>query len=388
MVLIIVSFMTYFFGVTHGGFKHFFGLREEITIYPTNEMIRRINEFPSKSRVGVEWFSPEDFGEICDNLSGLCEESGLEYVGFGSDGTYWDSLLSRLKSDLKIVFLEEKDIWLKINKAVVEKALNRSHEPEPKKDESVLAYRRRIISQDYDNHVAQINYERMHKIERNDKFLEVVGGEGLQIVVSGIGHTDYWWAHKEVISGKLGIVFEGYSTERLLDKGGCGFVEGAVPDPERVFSRIGLERSIRLVEDGRIMKDGEPQFVGTWSVIEPAKGYFEVYVGNNKGNKLSGRIEDCFGSATFEGEISQDELKFTKRYDWTKCVGDTYKTPILYKAKRFGDEFSGFWFHQFGGNAFYMIKKPKEHPIDLVLGWNSVMDNETNSSKVKTIKRD
>jgi hypothetical protein len=165
------------------------------------------------------------------------------------------------------------------------------------------------------------------------------------------------------------------------------FVECAVSDLERVFSRTGLERSIRLIEEGKIMENGEPFCVGTWAIREPARGYFEVYVVNRKGNKLSGKIEDCFGSATFEGTISGDEISFTKQYDWTACEQDTIKTPISYKAKRFGNKFCGYWFHEFGGNGFYMIKKPKEHPINLTLGWEKLLDNKRNLKRVRAIRR-
>src|SRR3989344_2197239 len=382
--------MVQLIGVMHALIKrNFFGGCERLPVYPTDGLINKINEFPDKSRVGIEWFKHEDFKDICDDLSRLCEESALDYVGFQSDEAYWVALRVRLKSSLEIVFLEEKDLWLRINKAVIEEARKRGTDQQRRKDESVLAHRKRITTQDYDAHMAYIDYKRLHEIERDDKFLEVIKS-GLDVVISGIGHTDYWWANREAITKKSGIVFDGYSTEEIFGDANCDseFVECAVPDPERVFSRIGLERSIRLIEKGKLIEKGEPFCVGTWSIIEPAKGYFEVYVDKRQSNRLSGRIEDCFGSATFEGMISGDELVFTKKYDWTACKPDTIKTPISYKAKRFGNKFCGYWFHNFGGNAFYMIRKPKENPINLALGLGKVLDNTTNLDKVKSIKRD
>ena len=128
-----------------------------------------------------------------------------------------------------------------------------------------------------------------------------------------------------------GILFKSYSAEvepnlnevlppdTLFHKKGPvnvanDLVHNILVDSTLVARRIQLERKYRAIKEGRIT-DGNPDFIGTWSVRIPVQGLFEIYIKKRKGTRISGIMEDSCGTATVEGEITDTRMWFVKRYD-------------------------------------------------------------------------
>jgi hypothetical protein len=60
------------------------------------------------------------------------------------------------------------------------------------------------------------------------------------------------------------------------------------------------------------------------------------------GNEISGTIEDnLYGSATFKGTISPEQIKFEKKYINPK--GAAARNPIFYEGKKVKDYYEGLW---------------------------------------------
>lgn len=78
---------------------------------------------------------------------------------------------------------------------------------------------------------------------------------------------------------------------------------------------INIERRYKSVKEGRIT-DGSPNYIGTWDLKVEPRGLFEFYLDGGVGEdgKIKGTIEDCFGTATFSGEINSGKISFTKVY--------------------------------------------------------------------------
>ena len=87
----------------------------------------------------------------------------------------------------------------------------------------------------------------------------------------------------------------------------------------------------------------EPDFVGSWSA-NPALdligyGTFLMYISEReiiKGEKesIKGRIEDCFGVAYFQGKLSENDIKFVKRYTSDAIKKGGARDKECYQAKK------------------------------------------------------
>ena len=61
------------------------------------------------------------------------------------------------------------------------------------------------------------------------------------------------------------------------------------------------------------MSERTPDYIGTWNLVIPAQGLFEVYLDKKNGG-MTGRIEDTLGTAIFTGVISKKTATFMKKY--------------------------------------------------------------------------
>ena len=55
------------------------------------------------------------------------------------------------------------------------------------------------------------------------------------------------------------------------------FTQNTDCSDELLFERESLERTIRLVEKNRIIEHRIADYIGTWDISEPSRGYFEVF---------------------------------------------------------------------------------------------------------------
>ncbi len=94
----------------------------------------------------------------------------------------------------------------------------------------------------------------------------------------------------------------------------------------------------------------EPDFIGSWSMNPSLRpigyGNFKMYIKERKSIKegvelIKGTIEDCFGNAVFDGELSPEHIKFTKKYFSESVLNGAAPGKIKYEGKKIGDKYFG-----------------------------------------------
>ncbi len=209
--------------------------------------------------------------------------------------------------------------------------------------------------------------KKIHHLDREDKLLGRIKGQLFDAVVAGLGHSDYWFEN----ASSLGVNFDRYCTD-VVDGHSHGvalmrFAENARPNPAQVYEREVLKREIRLIESGRVVNTRDPDFVGLWDIQTPFHGYFEMFVDTRGANgNISGTIEDLIGSATFEGIVSDGEIRFRKKY--IAHSPDALREEIDYVGRKSGRFYRG----NYGVSSwrrmrvpFLMINSPREDPLEL-----------------------
>jgi hypothetical protein len=124
------------------------------------------------------------------------------------------------------------------------------------------------------------------------------------------------------------------------------------------------------METGRL-DDKKPDFVGTWNIDNPMKGYFEMYV-NRNGKSISGEIIDCLGDATFEGEIGTRDIRFIKKYKDEKSCKSAASSEIDYRGIVRERRITGFFvmpnsFPQ----LFYATPERTDDLLNLGMSWRT-----------------
>ncbi len=182
----------------------------------------------------------------------------------------------------------------------------------------------------------------------------------------GIKIEEYW---RDVIAKDIGskdlmlaakACDEHLTREKLLeDKIELQKVES----PEQLgddLQRMQIERYYSSVTKGRVT-DKTPDYIGSWDLDFEERGLFEVFVRQrseeNGVASISGIIEDCNGSADFQGRMEKNSIVFFKRY--TKAAlcaakGEIHYTGVLQKDGKYLGTFCGlscsignFWMEPF-----------------------------------------
>lgn len=382
--------MVYLYGVTHGGYWNNFltGYSGEMEISPTRELISDLARFPKGTRVGFECTGKQDWNEVNLHLLTLPFNPPESRFGerefslrpyYGKNITvYWDKL-EKVCSDLGlgVVFLEDKEVWFKYNEAMVKTAENEARRGNllvVEQRESDEHYDRKRIGFNLERYKEDVSARKIHEIERDNQLLRAIKSSEIDVVFVGIGHSDYWMANPQIIQSNFGLSFEGYSTEVPKMKtqrweGLTFFVKDAKPNLRNAFVRQGLERTIRLLETGRL-SDRKPNLIGTWDINNPLKGYFEMYV-NGNGKAIHGEIVDCLGDADFEGEINNREMRFVKKYRQDRCSDVASLKRIVYKGIIRNGNLIGYFVTDGFGQPFYATPKQVKDFIDLGMSWSS-----------------
>jgi hypothetical protein len=126
-----------------------------------------------------------------------------------------------------------------------------------------------------------------------------------------------------------------------------------------------------------MFSDKTPDWVGTWNVYNPSYGYFELFIDKQEDGITKGRIEDCFGTATFSGKITPHYVDFVKRY--VHCTEGSYKSDITYFASRRceSDMHLGVYECDEGSGNFFMEKAGrKSSPLEMALAWFDLKEEE------------
>jgi len=95
----------------------------------------------------------------------------------------------------------------------------------------------------------------------------------------------------------------------------------------------------------------KPDFEGTWCWDDDnifcnifGHGPFYIFIEKREASdkngleNISGIISDCHGQATFEGEISAEQVKFVKFYSFEAVESGGAKNPIEYEGKSVGKD--------------------------------------------------
>ena len=384
--------MVYLYGVTHGAYwKDFFGgTRGEIEILPTKGLISDLEKFPKGTKIGLESLSKKDLDEVKWHLHDLPfnppkprfkdQECASKPYYTNNVMAYWNFLEEECSNlGFDILFLEDKNIWFEYNQVMIKIAENKARMMNRlvlEKGESYEHYDRKRIGLIIEEHKENTLARKIHEIERGNHLLREIKSSGASIAVVGKAHADYWMANSSAMQSNFGVFFESYSTEvpRTEDswRGLTVFNKDAKPDFRNAFIRESLEREIKLLDSGRFF-DREPRYIGTWDVHDPIRGYFEMFVNGNKQvfGKVNGEIIDSLGDADFEGEISNKEIRFIKRYRQNKSSQDAILNEIVYKGIiRNGNVIGYFSIEGFKKPFYATSKKPKDF-IDLGMSWVS-----------------
>ena len=224
-----------------------------------------------------------------------------------------------------------------------------------------------------ENYKLKIEFEYRQAIGINEVLLRNIAKHKPDSVFVGDGHASWFYLHRQEIKDKYGVEITEYwkdvvekeptYDDLMLAAGACDknlsmesilsnefdVITKKVEPDEKVeleLQTLLAQRSYDAVNKGRVT-DGNPHFIGTWDLSLEPRGLFEIFVDKaerRNGNLfISGTIEDCLGSATIHGDLSDDFIKFTKVY-YNHMGGS--ENPISYEAAKSNGEFSG----TYGGN--------------------------------------
>ncbi len=381
--------MVYLYGVTHGGrWTDFFtGHAEEMDISPTRELIADLSKFPRGTKVGFEFMSKQDWGDVQSHLLALPfhpPDPRFEDLEFASrpcyrvgKDNYWAKLEMVCSSlGFDVVFLDDKSLWLEYNKAIIKATKNearRSNLFVREKGETNKHYNLKRISFNEEKYREEISARKIHEIDRDNQLLDAIRTLSIDVAFVGYGHSEYWMVHRQDIKSNFRLDFEGYSAEipkvdAQLWEGSTFFVKDAQPNLRVAFIRTGLERSIRLLGTGRL-SDRKPDFIGTWDISNPSRGYFEMFVTRN-GKAIHGEIVDCLGDGDFEGEVKNREMRFVKKYRQDRCSEGASLKEIAYKGIVRNGQIIGYFVIRGYGELFYATQQPADDLVDLGMSWN------------------
>ena len=369
--------MVQLYGVAHHASAWSIAGTWQVPISPAKEILFELGELPKGIKVGLEWFKEDELQKIVSDLKERCSDARLkEYAYYSTEqDLYWDVLIERcLRLGHEIIFLEDTPTWLDYNQAVVEKAIAYQERLYYEEQDTALTYHVKLCNHNEKDYRTELICRKVHEINREKRLLENIASNDLDVAIVGIGHSDNWVLRREELQ-ELGIDLGSYSVQVPDYEGRWNetiFIANAYPDLNSLYERNSLERALRFIESGRI-SDNEPDYVGTWDILFPSKGYFEVLVLEECCGLVSGIIEDCLGTSSFEGKITEDGIKFTKRYG-EGCSPQTIKEEIHYEGKR-GDrkEFYGYFGTGLPERAFYLAKGPQKEPIELSTRWQELV---------------
>jgi hypothetical protein len=348
------------YGVVHGGSVSTVFGDFAIRMRPNPEMLAHLSECPKGTRIAVEWFDPALEAEI----TGLGKK-GLT-CGFSKDsGYYWHSVIDHCKShDLAVVYLENREDF--IAQASLARKVFQLEEKRGKKPVDALITARKL-------HSLRVEQEYTNSILREPSLINNLINATPEVGIMGVGHTvmiaqklernelpnlevevhlaeadlnfnlpgDQVYESIFQVSGLSGAHARRAIGETLGDMVQPGKLT-SMPNTYLLFAnRKRLERQYKAAKTGRIT-GGQPNFIGTWDTKIPSRGLFEFFIVKQDGEMVSGTIEDTFGSATFNGRLTDRAVTFTKLYDDdAKSVGGS-KSSLRYQSTgRVGNKFVG-----------------------------------------------
>lgn len=306
---------------------------------PSKALMEDILTLPPGATVGIE---------SCPELQGPLEFQG-QTIDFDSGGKFYWNRIRRLcqRRGLNVEYLEDFETYKRyLEKSLQAQALDRALAREFRRGNGS-----EIDQILQDRYKAQVEAEHIHAFDREDKFLERLREVQPAIVVLGRWHADPLRQDPRILRDR-GIAVGEYRTERVYRPHWSWSVpekryERASldydfqPNNEVMLDRELIQRRYRAVTRGRVMGSRrKPDFIGTWDTQIPARGLFEVYLDKDGWH---GRVEDCLGTASFDGRITRDGewFGFLKKYIPDKSSRNAVTTAVMYKGGFVGDEAVG-----------------------------------------------
>ncbi len=350
-----------------------------VRITPSIELRNELLQLPSGTRIGLGITGKPEWAEVEEDLQQRLHEAHLSPDAASypaSNSTYWTAVEQICcQREHQVVPLESKDVWKVYNNALVHllQCRDRYREEVEFGSEGLEDNDQKIIVTQEDVYAAEIAMRKIYELDRDEALLTSIAKQNIDVAIVGVGHTAFWMYDSEAIASRNGITFDSYCAEEPVNSFRAHppvrFVRNPHPDASAIIGRDCLERTVRLLSTGRIIQDKTPTFVGIWDTVTPSRGYFEVFVGEEKDTRLSGTIEDCLGSAEFAGTLQGDAFEFTKKY--TRAVPTAIKEPIFYVARINNKAINGRYQARDGlaMPQFYMERADKISPTDLWKGF-------------------
>lgn len=318
------------YGVQHGGEVFpIFTAGGEIFAFPSWELLFDLESLPQGTKVAIEYTPKFNRPFFVDGIRAFVPLSQRRY---------WLEIIKTCKTaHLDLIYLEDFPTFTEIVRRKMQcgEVLGELQKAEPERE---LELRRTLYR-------LTVEEEYLSVSQREKTFLERIRATQPKVVIMGQGHTDFLIANGQEFSSR-GITVANYRKEVLplppsflfsKDRNVSGvLLEDSSPNPQIIVERTCLERQLRAVTEGRVT-DGSPNFIGTWDVEIPARGLFEVYLESG----MSGRIEDCLGTATFVGEIGPEIVDFTKSYHPEESSKTAYHDVINYSGRLVGQNYEG-----------------------------------------------
>ncbi len=348
----------------------------DVQLTPSANLIAHLTNLPQNERVGVEFLNPPDREVLANNLITCGANASLKKMpswSKGSDG-YWQHLINSCDG-YEVIFLDDFKLWTRLNESMVDSAKARERRVINHRGESEARYHRRFVQREEKIHKAELASRSIQEIERSNSLLKAIRESNLDAVAVSKGYSDYWMMHPEEIERDFGIRFEGYSTETYFIEDGSllfSFKPEAIPDKETAYERESLMRMLKVI-GGKRISDKTPDFIGTWDVLQPSRGYYEMFIEDRKSNgRVFGKIEDCLGRAIFDGRITENCFNFNKFYENGCCVTDAIHQLIKYRGAITDGRVHGYFHVNDFGTAFYMTECLDESPMQMSVNWHEL----------------
>lgn len=336
------------YGVDHGSSLDLAGICiGEGKVYPSVSLIEDLFALPVGSTIGLETFNP---GEV----KRLTYKIGSRRFGLSKGGKfYWQEIINICRlHGLNIAYLDDFKVYREYVAKVFE---------EQRYKEEVERYRKEETEPDREKlreikeaaYRANVEGRFIFEVKREEEFVKKIAKYKPERVIIGRAHGDCLMAGGELLD-KYGVCVSDYLKEEVernmwgSDWAAVYLLSGRIPgqvsvltdspyDPSILLDRELLLRKQRVLVEGRVtaFTDRPPDFVGTWDLECPLRGYFEMYVnGQAEGEPFSGVIEDCLGTADFEGEIDDNWTQFLKSYNEGQRAKESVgsQIPILYEG--------------------------------------------------------
>ena len=360
--------MVHLYGVVHCMEQQSLFESRIVPVYPDRLLLISLGRFPRGTKIGLEFFTADDKSRLEEDLYQrmLRHDVTMDLRFPRAFDHFWESL-ERSCNEMghEVVFLEDSDVWFMYNQACVDAVIG-NEELFRDEGESDQHYDRKRLLHNLRNHRMALAIRKVHEIDRDLAILNRIRETGVGIAVVGIGHSDYWVAHKGRTEDEFGVGIDSYSIQKGIDREvRTVFIPDANPDPRNVYDRVSLERGLRVVEGKRILDGREPNFIGTWDVVRPSMGYFEVY-------KRDGVIEDLHGTAGFKGEID-GRVRFRKKYISNASNSEANRGVLDYRARTDGNDAYGYFAQDGRGQAFFLTRSLDMDFVDMGMRWIELM---------------